>query len=84
MGGHVASMRERRNAYSILIGKPEWSRPLGRPGPKLEDNIGTNLRKMVWEGVVRMNMVQDGDQWRAFVNTVMNIRVPFLEYLSHY
>jgi hypothetical protein len=29
--GHVARMREKRNAYRLLVGKPEGKRPLGRP-----------------------------------------------------
>jgi hypothetical protein len=31
LAGHVARMSETRNAYSILVGKPEGKRPLGRP-----------------------------------------------------
>jgi hypothetical protein len=37
--GHVARMGERRGAYRALVGKPEESRPLGRPRPRQEDNI---------------------------------------------
>jgi hypothetical protein len=29
--GHVARMGEKRNAYSLLVGKPQGKRPLGRP-----------------------------------------------------
>ena len=35
--GHVASMKERRGAYNVLVGKPEGKRPLGRPRRKWED-----------------------------------------------
>jgi hypothetical protein len=30
---------EKRNAYSVLVGKPEGNGPLGRPGRRSEDNI---------------------------------------------
>jgi hypothetical protein len=35
--GHVACMGEMRNAYSILVGKPEGKRPLGRPKHRWAD-----------------------------------------------
>jgi hypothetical protein len=50
-GGHVARMREMRNACSILVGNPERKRPLGRPRRKREDNIKTDLREIAWEVV---------------------------------
>jgi len=37
--GHVAHMGEIRNAYNILVGKPEGKRPLGRPRHRWKDNI---------------------------------------------
>jgi hypothetical protein len=37
--GHVARMGEKRNAYRILVGKPEGKSPLGRPRRKWVDNI---------------------------------------------
>jgi hypothetical protein len=44
LAGHVARMREKRNTYSILVGKPEEKRPLGRPRRRWEDNIKMNVR----------------------------------------
>jgi hypothetical protein len=41
--GHVARMREKRNAYSLLVGKPEGKRPLGRPRRRWVDNIKMDL-----------------------------------------
>jgi hypothetical protein len=64
-----------RNAYKILVGKPEGKRSLGRYKLRWEDNIKMDLKKIefgVWIGF----MTQDMDRWRAFVNTVMNLRVP--------
>jgi hypothetical protein len=40
-----------RYAYNILVGKPEWKRPLGRPGHRLEGNIRMEVTETRWEGV---------------------------------
>jgi hypothetical protein len=66
----------KRNAYRILVGKPEGKRPLGRPRPRWVDNIKVDLRDIGWAGVDWIDMAQDRDQWRALVNTVLNFRVP--------
>jgi hypothetical protein len=65
-----------RNAYRILVGKPEGKRPLGRPRRRWVDNIKVHLREIEWDGMDWIYVVQDRDQWRALVNTVMNLRVP--------
>jgi hypothetical protein len=69
-------MGEKRNAYSILVGKPEGKTPLGRRRRRWVDNIKMNLREIGWNGVDWIDMAQDRDQWRALVNTVLKLRVP--------
>jgi hypothetical protein len=73
--GHVARMGEKRNAYRILVGKPEGKRPLGRPRRRGVDNIKMDLREIGWDDVDWIDLAQDRDQWRAFVNTVTNLWV---------
>jgi hypothetical protein len=58
------------------VGKPKGKRPLGRPRRKWVDNIKINLREIGWSGTDWIDLAQDRDQWRALVNTVMNLRVP--------
>jgi hypothetical protein len=60
----------------ILVGKPEGKRPLGRPRRRWADNIKIVLRETGWYGMDWIDMAQDRDQWRALVDTVMNLRVP--------
>jgi hypothetical protein len=74
--GHVARMVEGRGVYRVLIGRPENKRPLGRPRRRWEDNIKLDLREIGINGANWIQLAQDRVQWRAFVNTVMNLRVP--------
>jgi hypothetical protein len=69
-------MGEKRNAYRILVGKLEGKRPLGRRRCRWVDNIKIDLREIEWDGMDWIDLTQDRDQWRALVNTVMNLRVP--------
>jgi len=74
--GHVERMGERRSIYSVLVGKPEGKRPLGRPRRRWEDNIKMDLWEVGCEGMDWIDMAQDRDTWRALVNAVMNLRDP--------
>jgi len=74
--GHTACMGEIRNAYNILVGRPEGQRPLGRPRHRLGDNIRMDLREIGWEGMDLMHRAQERDQLWALVNIIMNLRVP--------
>jgi hypothetical protein len=74
--GHVACMGEGRGVYSVLVGRPEGKTPLGRPRRKWEDNIKMDLREIGIDGANWIQLAQDRVHWRAFMNTVMNLRVP--------
>jgi hypothetical protein len=76
MGRTCSTHGEKRNVYRILVGKPEGKRPLGRPRRRWEDNIRMDLREIGWRGMDSIDLTQDRDQWRALVNTIMNVRVP--------
>jgi hypothetical protein len=58
------------------VGKPEGKKPVGRPRRRWVDNIKIGLREIVWDGMGWINLAQDRDQWRAFVNTIIYFRVP--------
>jgi hypothetical protein len=51
--GHVARVGETKDAYRILVGKPEGNRPLGRPRRRWVDNIKIDLREIGWYGLDR-------------------------------
>jgi hypothetical protein len=64
------------NAYRILVEKPEGKGLLRRPKSRWADNIKGDLREIGWGGVDWIDLAQDRDQWRAILNTVMNLLVP--------
>jgi hypothetical protein len=69
-------MGEKLNAYRISVGKPEGKRQLGRPRCMWMDYIKMDLREIGKDDMDWIDLAQDKDQWRAFVNTVMNLLVP--------
>jgi hypothetical protein len=69
-------MGEGRGVYRVLVGRPERKRPLGRPRRRWEDNIKMDLMEIRIDETNWIRLAQDRVQWRAFVNTVMNFRVP--------
>jgi hypothetical protein len=74
--GHVTRMGEKRNAYRLLVGKPEGKRPLGRPRCRWVDNIRMDLGEVGWGDVDWIGLSKDRNRWRAIVNSVLNLRVP--------
>ena len=73
---HVARMGERRDIYMVLVRKPEGKRLLGRPWRRWEDNIKMDILTVGCGGKDWIKLAHDRDSWQAFVNAVMNLRVP--------
>ena len=71
----MARLGEGRGVYTVLVGKPEGKRPLGRPRPRWEDNIKMDLHEVVCDGMDWIDVVQDWERWQALVNAVMNLRI---------
>jgi hypothetical protein len=71
-----STKREKRNAYRILMAKPEGKRPLGIPRRRWVNNIKMDFREIGWDCMDWIDLAQDRDQWRALVNMVMRLQVP--------
>jgi hypothetical protein len=69
-------MGPKRNEGSVLVGKLEGRRQLGGTTRGLGDNIKIDLRETECGRIDWIHLAQDRDQWRAVVNTVMNLQVP--------
>jgi hypothetical protein len=76
VGGTCGTHGERRGVYMVLVGRPEGKKPLGRPRRRWEDNIKMDPRQTGLNGTNWIRLTQNRYRWRAFVNTVMNLRVP--------
>jgi hypothetical protein len=69
-------MGKERGWYSVLVGKPEGKRPLGRPRHRLVDNFRMDLQEVGCGYMDWIGLVKDRDRWRTLVSAVMNLRVP--------
>jgi hypothetical protein len=56
-------MKAKRNAYKILVGKPEGKSPLGGRRRKCVDNIKIDLREIGWGSMDWIDLAQDRDRW---------------------
>ena len=65
-----------RNAYRVLVGKPENKRHLGRPRRRWEDSIKMDLREVGSDAGGWIALAEDREQWLAYVRAVMNRSVP--------
>jgi hypothetical protein len=73
--GHVARMGAKGNACRMLVGKSEGRKPLGTPRRRWLDNIRMDLVEVEWGNVDWIGVAQARNRWRAFVNSVLNLRV---------
>jgi hypothetical protein len=69
-------MGEKRNAYRLLVGKPEGKKPLERPKHRWVGNNKMDLGEVVWDDVDWIGLAEDRKRWRALVNSVLNFPVP--------
>jgi hypothetical protein len=76
MGGPYSTNGEKRNAYRLLVGKPEGKRPLGRKRRRWVDNIRMDLGEVGWGDVDWIGLTKDRNRWSALLNSVLNLRVP--------
>jgi hypothetical protein len=67
-------MGEKRNAYSLLVGKPEGKRPLGRARRRWVDNIRMDIGEVGWGDVDWIGLAKDRNRWRTVVNSVLNLQ----------
>jgi hypothetical protein len=73
---HVARTGETRNAYRLLLRKPDGKRPPGRPKRIWVDNIRIDLGEVEWGDVDWICLAKDRNRWRALVYSVLDLRVP--------
>jgi hypothetical protein len=76
MSRECSTYEQNRNAYRVLVRKPERKTPLGRPRHRWEDSIKIDLIEIRWGGIGWIYLWQDRDQWQAVMNMVINLRVP--------
>jgi hypothetical protein len=69
-------MGEKRTTYRLLVRKPERKKPLRRPRLMWLDNIKMILEQIEWHGTGSIDLAQNRYRWKAFVDAVMNPRVP--------
>ena len=74
--GRVARTELPRNAYRVLVGRPEGKLLLERLRCRWEDNIKMDLKEVDCVDRNWMDLAEDQDQWRAYVRVVMNLQVP--------
>jgi len=74
--GHVTHKGEMKGIHSVLVGKPEGKKPLGRPRHREEDNIKMDHQEVECGSMDWIKLAQDTDRWQALVNAVMNLWVP--------
>ena len=77
MGWAYGAYEWGEGVYSVLVGKPEGKRPVGRPRRRWVDNIRMDLQEVGCGYMYWIELAQDRDRWRTLVSAVMNLRVPW-------
>jgi hypothetical protein len=75
MGAACNTYGERIGAYRVLVGRPEGGKSLERPRRRWEDNIKIDLQEVGWDKDC-IDVAQERDKLRGFVNAAMNLRAP--------
>jgi hypothetical protein len=75
MGWVCSTIGEKRNAYKVLVGKPEGKRPLGKTRHRWEDNINMDLGEVIWGRMDWVDLAQDMDV-EGLVSTVISLQIP--------
>jgi hypothetical protein len=73
---YVARIGEGRGVHSVLVGKIEKKRPLGRPNRRWENNIKMNLQAIGCGRMEWIELAQNRDRWHALMNALMDLQVP--------
>jgi hypothetical protein len=76
MARACSTHEEKTNACRILVSKPKGKRPLGRQRRRSEDKIKIDHRGIGWGDMDWIDLAWDRDEWRALLNTIINLRVP--------
>jgi hypothetical protein len=77
-------MADERNAYKILVRKPDGNRPLRRPRHRCKDDIRVDLNEIGWYFVTWRTIAQNRDQWWAHGNIVMKFWLEHTKLDSYY
>jgi hypothetical protein len=75
-GGHVVITGDRTGAKRGLVERPEGNSSRGRPRRRWYDNIKINIQEVGWTDMKWIDLAQKGNRWLAFLNVVLNLRVP--------
>ena len=71
-----ALTEDRIGAHSVLVGRPEVTRPLGKPRLRWEDDIKMDVQEVVWGDTDWITLAQNWDRGLAVTNAVMYLRIP--------
>jgi hypothetical protein len=79
MGGACGTYLRQERCIKDLVGKPEGKKPRRRPRPRWDDIITMDVQEVEWggEGIYWIDLAEDREMWRALVNEVVNLRVPW-------